>query len=270
MRRDAAWAASGRRRRSGRRSAVLRAWIEQYGIPQALYTDWKNVYVRRPNQEERETGAEPLTQFGRMCAALGIKIIPASSPQAKGRIERNHGTHQDRLVKKLRRQGIADVDGGERVSRRRVLGRPQSAICPAAGLGGRLPRGRPARACGWTRCSGSRRHGRSRTTGSCAMTIGCCSSSGRAVGRRRAARCWSRGRRRAARDSLSGPRDALDGDSRPRPRRRPRRCPATGRRARPAPAAATGRGVGRVPIIRGAARSTSSEIDQQLAADRHA
>ena len=68
------------------------------------------MYVRRPNQEERETGAEPLTQFGRMCAALGIQIIPASSPQAKGRIERHHGTHQDRLVKKLRRKGIADVD----------------------------------------------------------------------------------------------------------------------------------------------------------------
>jgi transposase len=89
---------------------ILRTWIAQYGIPRALYTDWKNVYVRRPNQEERATGAEPLTQFGRMCAALGIKIIPASSPQAKGRIERNHGTHQDRLVKKLRRKAIADVD----------------------------------------------------------------------------------------------------------------------------------------------------------------
>ena len=91
-------------------AAVLRGWIEQFGIPRALYTDWKNVYVRRPNAEERETGAEPLTQFGRMCAALGIKIIPASSPQAKGRIERNHGTHQDRLVKKLRRQGIATIE----------------------------------------------------------------------------------------------------------------------------------------------------------------
>jgi len=89
---------------------ILRAWIERHGIPRALYTDWKNVYVRRANQEERETGAEPLTQFGRMCAALGIKIIPASSPQAKGRIERNHGTHQDRLVKKLRRIGIADAE----------------------------------------------------------------------------------------------------------------------------------------------------------------
>jgi transposase len=89
---------------------VLRAWIERYGIPQALYTDWKNVYVRPPNEEERVTGAEPLTQFGRMCATLGIRIIPASSPQAKGRIERNHGTQQDRLVKKLRRQGIADLE----------------------------------------------------------------------------------------------------------------------------------------------------------------
>jgi transposase len=90
--------------------AVLRAWIARYGIPQALYTDWKNVYVRPPNQMERVTGAEPLTQFGRMCATLGIQIIPASSPQAKGRIERNHGTQQDRLVKKLRRKGLADIE----------------------------------------------------------------------------------------------------------------------------------------------------------------
>jgi transposase len=89
--------------------AVLRAWIEAYGIPQALYTDWKNVYVRLPTEEERLTQAEPLTQFGRMCGQLGIRIIPASSPQAKGRIERNHGTHQDRLVKKLRRKAIADM-----------------------------------------------------------------------------------------------------------------------------------------------------------------
>ena len=89
---------------------VLRAWIAHYGIPRALYTDWKNVYVRPPNQAERVSGAEPLTQFGRMCATLGIQIIAASSPQAKGRIERNHGTQQDRLVKKLRRKGIADIE----------------------------------------------------------------------------------------------------------------------------------------------------------------
>jgi transposase len=94
--------------------AVVRAWIEAYGIPQALYTDWKNVYVRPPTEEERLTQAAPLTQFGRMCAQLGIRIIPASSPQAKGRIERNHGTHQDRLVKKLRREGIAAIEAANR------------------------------------------------------------------------------------------------------------------------------------------------------------
>src|SRR5258708_7022896 len=62
---------------------VLRRWIEAYGVPLALYTDWKNVYVRVPNAEEQVSGAVPLTQFGRMCAALGIQIIAASSPQAK-------------------------------------------------------------------------------------------------------------------------------------------------------------------------------------------
>ncbi|HKM81894.1 MAG TPA: ISNCY family transposase [Candidatus Acidoferrum sp.] len=85
---------------------VLRDWIGCYGVPKALYTDWKNVYVREPNAGERMRGEEPVTQFGRMCQALGIEIWAASSPQAKGRVERNHGTHQDRLVKKLRRKRI--------------------------------------------------------------------------------------------------------------------------------------------------------------------
>ncbi len=78
--------------------------------PQALYTDWKNVYVRVANEAERAAGVVPRTQFGRMCAALDIEIIAANSPQAKGRIERNHGTHQDRLVKKLRRLGVSDPE----------------------------------------------------------------------------------------------------------------------------------------------------------------
>ena len=85
---------------------VLRAWIERYGVPQALYTDWKNVYVRESNAGEKMRGEVPVTQFGRMCQVLGIEIWAASSPQAKGRVERNHGTHQDRLVKKLRRKKI--------------------------------------------------------------------------------------------------------------------------------------------------------------------
>jgi len=76
-------------------------------VPQALYTDWKNVYVRPPNAAERMGGEPAVTQFGRMCAKLGIEVIAASSPQAKGRVERQHGTHQDRLVKKLRRKQIS-------------------------------------------------------------------------------------------------------------------------------------------------------------------
>jgi hypothetical protein len=89
------------RKRSGLGWAYLRAWMEKYGVPRALYTDWKNVYVREPTQKELLHGRPSLTQFGRMCEHLGIKIIAAGSPEAKGRVERNHGTHQDRLVKKL-------------------------------------------------------------------------------------------------------------------------------------------------------------------------
>lgn len=89
--------------------AVLRGWIEQHGVPLALYTDWKNVYVRAPTPGEQAAGVVPRTQFGRMCEALDIRIIAANSPQAKGRVERNHGTQQDRLVKKLRRLGLSDA-----------------------------------------------------------------------------------------------------------------------------------------------------------------
>ena len=85
---------------------TLRGWIEKHGVPQALYVDWKNVYKRAPTQGEQLRGEEPVTQFGRMCEKLGIQIIAAGSPQAKGRVERNHGTHQDRLIKKMRRKKI--------------------------------------------------------------------------------------------------------------------------------------------------------------------
>jgi hypothetical protein len=94
------WAAAG----------VVRAWIEKYGVPRALYTDWKNVYKRKATPAEQLRGEVPVTQFGRMCQKLGIRIIAASSPQAKGRVERNHGTHQDRLIKKLRRKKIASYE----------------------------------------------------------------------------------------------------------------------------------------------------------------
>jgi transposase len=77
---------------------VLRCWIGKYGVPRALYTDWKNVYKRQPTERERLQGKAPTTHFGRMCERLEIRIIAASSPQAKGRVERNNGVHQDRLV----------------------------------------------------------------------------------------------------------------------------------------------------------------------------
>ncbi len=89
---------------------LLRAWIERYGVPKALYTDWKNVYVCTATAAQRLRGEQPMSQFGRMCARLGIRIIAANSPQAKGRVERAHGTHQDRLVKKLRLADISRYD----------------------------------------------------------------------------------------------------------------------------------------------------------------
>jgi hypothetical protein len=67
------WAAAG----------VLRAWIKEYGVPVALYTDWKNVYVREASTKEQLRGMVPVTQFGQMCQRLGIGIIAANSPQAK-------------------------------------------------------------------------------------------------------------------------------------------------------------------------------------------
>src|SRR5712692_6777442 len=94
------WAAAG----------VLRVWIEKYGVPRALYTDWKNVYKRKATPAEQRRGEVAVTQFGRMCQKLGIRIIAASSPQAKGRVERIHGVHQDRLIKKLRRKEMGNYE----------------------------------------------------------------------------------------------------------------------------------------------------------------
>jgi hypothetical protein len=91
---------------------VLWRWIERYGIARALYTDHKNVYVadREPTVEEQLAGRPALTAFGKACHRPGIEIIAASSPQAKGRIERRHGVLQDRLVKELRLRGIKDLE----------------------------------------------------------------------------------------------------------------------------------------------------------------
>lgn len=59
--------------------------------------------------EEQLRDSEPLTQFGRALQELGIEVIHAHSPQAKGRVERGFKTHQDRLVKELRLAGISAI-----------------------------------------------------------------------------------------------------------------------------------------------------------------
>lgn len=96
---------------------VLRGWIELHGVPLALYADRDSVYVHTPSEAEKLRGEAAETQFGRMCRKLGIRIITAHSPQAKGRIERGHGTHQDRLIKKLRLKGISSREEANRYLR---------------------------------------------------------------------------------------------------------------------------------------------------------
>jgi hypothetical protein len=115
------WAQLGEQETIWAVADALRAWIERYGVPLALYVDWKNLYKRPANAQERLRGEEPITQFGRMCAKLGIAVIAASSPEAKGRIERMHGTHQDRLVKKLRRKEITSHEVANVYLRREYL-----------------------------------------------------------------------------------------------------------------------------------------------------
>jgi transposase len=82
-----------------------------YGLPRALYVDKDSIY--RPGRDQtidEELAGEPAkTQFGRAMAQLGVELICAHSPQAKGRVERRNGVFQDRLVKALRLEGISDL-----------------------------------------------------------------------------------------------------------------------------------------------------------------
>jgi molybdenum-dependent DNA-binding transcriptional regulator ModE len=90
---------------------VLWDWVKIYGIPLALYCDLKNVYLtdREPTLEEQLQGRLPKTAFGLACEKLGIQIISAYSPQAKGRVERKHAVYQDRFVKELRLRGAKTI-----------------------------------------------------------------------------------------------------------------------------------------------------------------
>jgi transposase len=90
---------------------LLWLWIETYGIPQAVYCDRKNAFVlnKEPSIEQQLAGIEPRSPFELACDKLGIEVIVAYSPQAKGRVERNHSVYQDRFVKKLRLEGICTI-----------------------------------------------------------------------------------------------------------------------------------------------------------------
>ena len=92
---------------------VLWTWIETYGIPQVLYCDRKTVYItdREPTVAEVLAGDDPLTAFGQACKKLGIRIMAAHSPQAKGRVERDHAVYQDRFAKELGLRGITTMAG---------------------------------------------------------------------------------------------------------------------------------------------------------------
>jgi hypothetical protein len=95
---------------------VLEGWVRQHGLPASLYVDRDSIYRCEGvgSIAQQLAGTLPQTQFGRAMAQLGVELILANSPQAKGRVERMNGTLQDRLVKEMRLAGISDMDSGNR------------------------------------------------------------------------------------------------------------------------------------------------------------
>jgi transposase len=89
----------------------LKRYIRQYGIPQEVYLDKHTTYKSwaQPTLDEQLTAQPPRSQFEQCVAELGIDVIHANSPQAKGRVERLFKTLQDRLVRELRLAGITSV-----------------------------------------------------------------------------------------------------------------------------------------------------------------
>ena len=85
---------------------TARIYFSKYGRPLAFYPDKHGIF--RVNMKSLQK--ELVTQFGRACKELDIELICAHSPQAKGRVERNNQTQQDRLVKELRLMGISNID----------------------------------------------------------------------------------------------------------------------------------------------------------------
>jgi transposase len=95
---------------------LLWAYVERFGRPLAFYTDKAGMFqvaVKTKRQEQREGRDRPEmppTQIARALRELGIVWIPAHSPQAKGRVERQFLTAQDRLVKGMRVAGVRTIE----------------------------------------------------------------------------------------------------------------------------------------------------------------
>jgi transposase len=87
-------------------------WVGRHGVPRSVYVDRDSIYrcERAATVAEQVAGREAETQFGRAMRLLGVELILANSPQAKGRVERRNGLLQDRLVKALRLRGINDLE----------------------------------------------------------------------------------------------------------------------------------------------------------------
>jgi len=103
---------------------MMQRYAMSHGLPAALYVDRAGIYRsdREPTAEEILAKKEPKTQFGRAMETLGIRLILAHSPQAKGRVERMNGTLQDRLVKALRRRRIKHLSTANRFLEEEFLG----------------------------------------------------------------------------------------------------------------------------------------------------
>lgn len=89
----------------------LKRYIKRYGIPQSIYLDKHSTYrsTAKPTLEDELHDHQHLSQFERAAKELGIELIHANSPQAKGRVERDFKTYQDRLVKEMRLRGICTI-----------------------------------------------------------------------------------------------------------------------------------------------------------------
>jgi len=90
----------------------FRSYVQKYGLPISAYLDRHTTYKspKKLTEWEKIEGVESLSQFERALKELGVELIHALSPQAKGRIERLFRVLQDRLVKELRLRGIKTKD----------------------------------------------------------------------------------------------------------------------------------------------------------------